>query len=149
MLSGIAALGQEARIIKFDELQKIMEDHSSEITVINFWATWCSPCIKELPIFEKLNADGNLETSVFLVNLDFVEKVDRVNAFIKRKKLKSKILLLDEIDYNSWIDKVDSGWGGAIPATLIINSRTGKRKFVEKELSEDELKTLITSVKSS
>ncbi|MEM9857666.1 MAG: TlpA family protein disulfide reductase, partial [Bacteroidota bacterium] len=63
--------------------------------------------------------------------------------FVERKGMTSNIYLLDEIDYNSWIDKVDKSWSGAIPATLLINEETGERKFVESEISEDELNTLI------
>ncbi len=63
-----------------------------------------------------------------------------------RKNIQSDVLLLDDIDYNSWIDKVDKSWSGAIPATLIFNPRTGKRKFVEKELKEGELENLIATL---
>jgi hypothetical protein len=70
-----------------------------------------------------------------------------VNAFVRRKKLTAPVLLLDEIDHNSWIDQVDKSWSGAIPATLIINGKTGARKFVERELSENELDQLINSIR--
>jgi hypothetical protein len=61
--------------------------------------------------------------------------------------MKAEVLLLDEIDYNSWIDKVDKRWGGAIPATLVINQKTGKRKFIDKELAEGQLEELISELK--
>ena len=81
-----------------------------------------------------------------LINLDYADKLDKVNEFMVRKNIQSDVLLLDDIDYNSWIDKVDKSWSGAIPATLIINPRTGKRKFVEKELKEGELENLIATL---
>jgi len=137
---------QEVRIIKFQELEKIIHTESSQIQVINFWATWCGPCVKELPVFEKLNSQGRSDVKVTLINLDFADQLKKVNTFLERKNVKSETLLLDEIDYNSWIDKVDESWGGAIPATLVINSRTGQRKFVEKELTEAELENLIADV---
>src|SRR5689334_25445503 len=140
------AFAQNARIIKFAELEKIIHSQSEQIQVINFWATWCGPCVKELPIFEKLSGEKRGNINVTLINLDFAEKLDKVNSFISRKNMKSTVLLLDEIDYNSWIDKVDESWGGAIPATLVINSKTGQRKFVEKELSDGELEQLIAEV---
>lgn len=133
----------QARIIKFDSLQKILDLDKDEIQVINFWATWCAPCIKELPLLEKLNDKGLKKVKITLISLDYADKVEKVNAFIERKNIKSSVLLLDEIDYNSWIDKVEKQWSGAIPATLIINSRTKQRKFLEKELLEGELEKLI------
>ena len=137
---------QTARIIKFDELEKIIHTKSDQVQVINFWATWCGPCVKELPIFENLSAEKRANLNITLINLDFADKLDKVNSFISRKNMKSTVLLLDEIDYDSWIDKVDESWGGAIPATLVINPKTGQRKFVEKELSDDELELLIAEV---
>ena len=139
---------QEIRVIKFAELQEIIDSKStSPIQVINFWATWCAPCVKELPLFEKLNAENNESIKITLINLDFADKLDKVKSFVDRKKMKSETLLLDEIDYNQWIDKVDKRWGGAIPATLVINPKNGKRKFIERELDEGELEKLIEEVK--
>lgn len=137
---------QQTPIIKFDKLEKIIHSKSDSILVVNFWATWCAPCIKELPYFEDLH-QKKPEIKVLLVNLDFAEKVDKVDQFIQRKKMSSPVMLLDEIDYNAWIDKVDKNWGGAIPATLLINQKTGQRKFVDHELTAYELQNLLNSIK--
>ena len=143
-LQGVNA--QKAIVVKFDALQKILDTKSDQIQVINFWATWCAPCVKELPLLEKINAQENLNAKITLVNLDYADKLDKVNEFVVRKNIQSDVLLLDDIDYNSWIDKVDKSWSGAIPATLIFNPSTGKRKFVEKELQEGELENLIATL---
>jgi thiol-disulfide isomerase/thioredoxin len=137
---------QTAEIVKFNVLRNLIDKPSGQIQVINFWATWCAPCVKELPYFEILDSTKS-NISVTLINLDFADKLDKVNAFIARKSIKSKVLLLDEIDYNSWIDEVDKSWSGAIPATLIINPSNGKRKFVEASLKEGDLERLIEEVK--
>jgi thiol-disulfide isomerase/thioredoxin len=142
-----AVAQEEATIIKFGTLKNILDTESNQIQIINFWATWCAPCVKELPLLEKLNSQKNLNVKITLVSLDFSEKVDNVNAFIKRKNIRSEVLLLDEIDYNSWIDKVDKEWSGAIPATLIFNPKTKKRKFLEKGLKEGELENLIADLR--
>jgi thiol-disulfide isomerase/thioredoxin len=138
---------QLATIVKFDRVQSLLETKSAQIQVINFWATWCAPCVKELPLFEGLNTEHYSGVKVTLISLDFADKVENVNAFIERKQLKSDVLLLDEIDYNSWIDKVDKNWGGAIPATLIINPKTGQRKFVDRELKEGDLERIVSELK--
>lgn len=138
---------QEVAIIKFNSLQTILNTKDDQIQVVNFWATWCAPCVKELPLLEKLGAQKNLNVKITLINLDYADKIDVVNSFITRKKIQSQVLLLDEVDYNSWIDKVDKQWSGAIPATLIFNPKTGQRKFLEKELKEGELEELVAAVK--
>ncbi|WP_236675999.1 TlpA family protein disulfide reductase [Chryseolinea lacunae] len=136
----------QTQVIKIDKLEALINAPSDKVQIINFWATWCAPCVKELPLLEKLNAD-NADVNVTLINLDFADKLEKVNAFVARKNMKATVLLLDEIDYNSWIDKVDKGWGGAIPATLIINPKNGHRKFLDKELHDGDLEKLIAEVK--
>jgi len=147
ILTAYCGKAQEATVIKFDRLHSLIESQSGQINVINFWATWCAPCVKELPLFEALNAENDPAIKVTLVNLDYVEKLDKVNMFIHRKNMRSEVLLLDEIDYNAWIDKVDKHWGGAIPATLIINQKTGKRRFVDRELAKGDLERFISELK--
>lgn len=145
VLVSFTVSAQQAEVIKFDKLEELMGKESDQVLVINFWATWCAPCVKELPHFEAVAASRS-DALFYLISLDFVEKLDRVNTFIEKKGLKSPVFLLDEMDYNEWIDKVDPSWSGAIPATLLINNTTGERKFVESELSEQELINLINDL---
>ncbi len=145
LISGVCP-AQKANVIKLDKLQPLLTDSSSTVLVINFWATWCAPCVKELPLFEALHAEGRSDVKITLISLDYSEKLDRVNAFLKRKQMKAPVFLLDEIDYNKWINLVDKSWSGAIPATLIINSKTNQRKFVERELADGELESLVAEV---
>lgn len=133
----------KAEIIKFDKLDALIKEEGNQIKIINFWATWCAPCIKELPHFESAAKNYENQLSVNLISLDFADQLNKVHKFVERKGIQSKVYLLDEIDYNSWIDRVDKSWSGAIPATLIIDEKTGKRKFVESELTEAELQALI------
>lgn len=133
-------------VIKFPQLQELIEEPGKQVKVINFWATWCRPCIKELPYFEDLQKKHDpTNLQVYLINLDDVEKLDsRVIPFVKKQNISSTVKLLDETDYNSFIDKVDPRWSGAIPATLIIAGE--ERRFVEGELSPDELQRIINEV---
>jgi thiol-disulfide isomerase/thioredoxin len=136
----------QTKVIKITSLETLMKKKEGPVQVINFWATWCGPCVKELPLFEQANATFT-DTKVTLINLDFAEKIDKVDAFVARKNIKSEVLLLDEIDYNAWIDKVDKEWTGVIPATLVYNPVNGKRSFTQHELKEGDLEKLIQSVK--
>jgi len=126
-------------IIKIDGLQKLLKEKDHKLHVVNFWATWCKPCVKELPLFIKL-AKTHPEITISLVSLDFVQDLDtKVYPFLEKKNINLRVLLIDEVDYNLWIDMVDPSWSGAIPATLIIEPETGRRKFLENEFENDEL----------
>lgn len=146
VLGGTTATAQ-ARIVKLPELKKVMEAPGTEIRVINFWATWCAPCIKELPLFEKLNKERK-DVAVTLVSMDLELDPNpaKVHKFVARKKIESKVLILDESNPNAYIDEIEKQWSGALPATIIINSKTGKRKFVERELREGDLEKLLDEV---
>lgn len=133
-------------VMKFDEFQqKWLSQQHGEVTVYNFWATWCKPCVKELPYFEKVGTQyENKGLNVVLVSLDYVKKLeDDVKPFVKKRDLQSEVLLLNAPDYNAWIDKVSPDWSGAIPATLIVNHKSGEKHFYEKEFTYDELKTIV------
>lgn len=145
-LAGSQIIAQDIPVIKIDGLEKILGSKEKEILVVNFWATWCAPCVKELPYFESLHRENAPHQEIILVSLDFADKIDRVKTFVTRKKMEAPVVLLDEIDYNSWIDKVDPSWQGAIPATLILNTRTGQRKFIAKELEEGQLNEIIKEI---
>ncbi|MEP7171626.1 MAG: TlpA disulfide reductase family protein [Bacteroidota bacterium] len=145
LLLPLSAFSQKVEIVKFDFIQSLLKNNSDTTYVINFWATWCKPCVKELPSFEGLNLKyQHKNLKVFLVSLNFKSELDsKLIPYIKEKNLKSKIVLLDEPDYNSWIDKVDKMWGGGIPSTLIINNEKNIKHFYEKEFTFEELENII------
>lgn len=138
-------LSQKVEVLKYEELKKVINDTSADIQIINFWATWCKPCIKELPYFENINSSyTNQNVKVVLVSLDFVEDLEnKVVPFMKKRNLKSDIKLLDETDFDAIINDIDPSWSGAIPATLIINNKTGETEFYEKEFKEGELNEIV------
>jgi thiol-disulfide isomerase/thioredoxin len=138
----------QAKIVKLAELKRVMETPGEEIRVINFWATWCAPCIKEMPLFEKLNRERkDVVVTLVSMDLDLDPNPAKVHKFVERKKIASRVLILDESNPNAYIDEIEKQWSGALPATIVINSKTGKRKFVERELHEGELEKLIDEVK--
>lgn len=129
----------------FKEFSNWLNKDNDTTYVINFWATWCAPCVKEIPAFEKLNAQySQKKVKVLLVSLDMPDQIDsRLLPFIEKMNMQSEVILLDEVDGNKWIPFVNDQWGGAIPATLIYN--TNKRDFYRKEFTYEELeKTLLT-----
>ena len=133
--------------VNYNQLKPLLEKQDGKTYVVNFWATWCAPCVKELPYFEKLKkeyTDKNVE--VLLVSLDFPKQVEKkLIPFINKKNLKSEVILLDDINEDVWIKAIDSKWSGALPATLIYNKKT--RKFYEQsfeyESLEKELKNFL------
>ncbi|MDO7849744.1 TlpA disulfide reductase family protein [Hymenobacter sp. M29] len=141
LLFAAPAFAQNVAVIKFPELQKRLARPTDTTYVVNFWATWCAPCIKELPAFEQLRAaNAGKKVKVLLVSMDYASQLDKkVKPFVKQRGLKSEVVLLNEPDPNSWMDKLDAKWSGALPFTLIINNKTKQRATFEQELSQTQL----------
>jgi len=133
-------------IYNFSELEPLLQKKNDTTYVVNFWATWCKPCIKELPYFEKVNKEyADKKVKVVLVSLDFPDILEKqVIPFIEKRGIQSQVVLLDDPDANGWIPKVSPEWSGAIPATIIYNSKN--RKFYEKAFTQSELETEIQSI---
>jgi thiol-disulfide isomerase/thioredoxin len=130
----------------YDDLAYLFNHRNDTTYVINFWATWCSPCIAELPYFEDLNRRYNDKLlKVVLISLDSKKHIDsKLRPFIQKEKLMSHIVSLNDPDFNTWIDKVDPEWDGAIPVTIIYNKE--EYEIIKGEFDNyEELNTIVKS----
>lgn len=136
------------KVVKYEELHDYMQQEVNEIRIINFWATWCAPCIKEMPYFEALPSHwGEVPIKVLFISMDLPEEANaKVMRFIERREIKNEVWLLDETDFNAFIDRVDPSWSGAIPATVILGPALSSRKFLEKELHKGELESILSEL---
>ena len=133
-------------VVDFDGLYSKIDLSVDKTYVINFWATWCAPCVKELPYFEEVNKQSkDNNTEVILVSLDFPSQIEsKLKPYLKKNKIKSKVILLDDSKINTWVPKVSERWDGGIPATLIVNS--SNYNFYPKPFEKEELFTEINKV---
>ncbi len=129
----------------FEEYESLLNRENDTTYVVNFWATYCAPCIKEMPAFRKLekNYDGK-PVKIVLTSLDFGSNVkEQVRSFMEQHNIRSKVVILDDPDGNSWIGKVSEKWSGALPGTLIYNRNS--REFHEKTFTYNELESIVQS----
>jgi thiol-disulfide isomerase/thioredoxin len=135
------AWAQSPEVIKFDRLQAMLARQNDTTYLYNFFATWCAPCVKEFSNFQKF-ADENVgkKFKLVFVSMDFVKDIDKsLIPFVKKKNVAQEVYLLDETDYNSWINKVDSTWSGGLPASLVVNSGKSIHRMYEKEFTFEQL----------
>ncbi|MDB5203881.1 MAG: hypothetical protein JWQ27_3290 [Ferruginibacter sp.] len=123
---------------KMTDVEKYMKAKNGEVLVINFWATFCKPCVAEIPSFisitEKYKADN---VKLLLVSLDLPSFYPaKVAAFAKKNNYNTHIVWLNETNADYFCPKLDPKWSGSIPATLILNTKTGYRKFFEDQIPE-------------
>jgi thiol-disulfide isomerase/thioredoxin len=131
---------QEIRKLKIDQLMKMIDTARTPL-VINFFATWCGPCIREIPWFEKNIAASNKKVKLLLVSIDFADDYPKAIAtFIKKQAFKSQVVWLNETDADIFCPPVDKAWDGAIPVTLMVNNGKKYRQFYGQQLPEEKFK---------
>ncbi|HKK41208.1 MAG TPA: TlpA disulfide reductase family protein [Bacteroidales bacterium] len=138
---------QKVERIEIPRLEKILNNPDDRLYVVNFWATWCPPCVKEFPSFQKVSAEYDITKVKFImVSLDFPSQIKtQLIPFLKKNNVSLYVTIMTDLDYNSWIEKVDPDWQGDIPATLVFNNAKKIRKFHPGELDEPGLRKLIDS----
>lgn len=137
---------QEIQSVKITELEQFIRDAKTPL-IINMWATWCKPCVEEIPYFiretELHNTKQSADTGtiqLILVSLDFKDAFpDDITSFVKKRNIRAALFWLDETNADYFCPRIDPAWSGAIPATLFLNPRTGYRRFFERQLTEKEL----------
>ena len=146
----VTVAAQDVKPVKITELEKIIAESRTPL-VVNFWATWCKPCVEEIPYFMKeVKAHMPDSVQLVLVSLDMKEQFpEGVRSFIHERKFEGIFYWLDETDADYFCPRIDQSWSGVIPATLFINNKTGYRSFVEAKLPEEKLKQAIRQLISS
>ena len=139
--------GQEIKKVKITDLEKMIAESDTPL-IINFWATFCKPCMEEIPHFQKLGKKYEKDSvKLLLVSLDMKDAYPtKVNAFIRKKKIRIPTAWLDETNADYFCPRIDTSWSGVIPATLFINNRNNYRKFTEEPLSEERLEKEIRAI---
>ncbi|MFT3911525.1 MAG: TlpA disulfide reductase family protein [Ferruginibacter sp.] len=151
------ANSQDVQKWKITDIEKLMQVNkdSGDILVINFWATFCKPCVAEIPSFinvtNKYKAHGKdlnaVDVKLHLVSLDLPAAFPaKIAAFAKEKKFNAALSWLEETNADYFCPKIDTSWSGSIPATLIINTRTGNRQFTEGEMTAREFELKLRAV---
>lgn len=134
----------------FEGIESIFEQKNDTTYIVNFWATWCKPCVKELPYFEELQEKYKGEkVQVVLVSLDFKRQLEKkLKPFLEERQLQSRVVVLTDNKYNDWIGDVDTEWTGAIPVTIVYNAKG--REFVGEQVADfAELESIMKRVQAS
>ncbi len=137
---------QKIASYKTDDLLQRVADKDT-LYIVNFWATWCVPCVKELPSFSVVHdLYKGQPVKVLLLSFDFKEQYpQKLQAWVKKKKLSPEVIWFNESNPTDYIPRIAPEWEGGLPATLLINNRTGSRELMSREVSADELKKWLDS----
>jgi thiol-disulfide isomerase/thioredoxin len=136
----------QVSVIKITDLQKTIAGSKTPL-IVNFWATYCKPCLEEIPYFQdsvkKYEAEG---LQLLLISVDMKDDYKSIPSFITQRKITAPVQWLNENDADYFCPRVDTAWSGGIPASLFINNKTGYRKFFEDQLTPGQLHKEIMAI---
>ena len=135
------------QVVNLEQLQKLYIKDNDTTYVLNFWATWCSPCVEEMPFVDGLTQDfKDKKVKVILACMDDPEDIDTlVMPYLIKQKIQSQVVIFSEPKPNHWIPIFNKDWTGAIPATLIRNGKTGREEFYQRKFGKGELNKIVES----
>ena len=147
LLLGYSSLAQQPPRWKIGDLQQFIEQTQRPL-IVNFWATYCVPCVQEIPYFESVSRKyAKNQLKLLLVSLDLEKDYpDKVQDFVKRKNIQSQVVWLDETDADYFIPKIDSSWSGALPATLFMAPGMTRPIFFDHPITRKELEATIKKI---
>jgi thiol-disulfide isomerase/thioredoxin len=147
LFSALVSLAQKPAVYKINDLLKRIHNNSDTIYVVNFWATWCKPCVQELPDFESFYRQNKPAlVKIILVSMDFKEDMDKkLVPFLEKNSYSSEVILLDEINGETFINKINKKWSGAIPATYFTYKNKKKEELFENKVNLELLNATMNS----
>lgn len=124
---------------------KFYSQKNDTVYVVNFWATFCKPCIEEIPDFIRLvEKYKSKKVKLLLVSLDLPSYVPKkLPDFIKANKYNTNHAWLNETNADYFCPKIDEKWSGAIPSTIIVNNSKNYKRFFEAELNAVEFEQIL------
>ncbi len=139
--------GYSIPVYDFNNFELLLKRSNDTLYIYNFWATWCRPCVEELPDFEYFNSQNrDKSVKIILVSIDMKRTwKNGLTSFLFKNNIQNDVVVLDDVDANSWISKVNASWDGAIPATLFVFG--DKKVFHHGKLTKEELHQLVDDIR--
>jgi thiol-disulfide isomerase/thioredoxin len=129
----------QVRTVTAKQIRALVDDRKGKVVVVNFWASWCPPCMREFPaiikVYEQYRDKG---VEMFAVSLNDAEDKADIEQFVQTYKPPFPIFLRDAKD-ETFTEGVLKEWSGEMPLTLVFDT-AGKQVLAHKsELTFEEL----------
>ena len=148
-LIGFALLGAETPLVKVNETlyPKLIAERKGKVVLVDFWATWCVPCRKEMPLVAKLEAKLKAKGFVVVtISSDELDNEPAARTYLKEAGITTTGYIKAPKDDDAFIRQIDPKWGGELPA-LVLYDKTGKKvKIWKGETAIAEIEAAVTKL---
>lgn len=100
-------------------LAALLRNESTRPMLVNFWATWCGPCVSELPLLDQFAATHS-GVNLLLVSVDDPSATASVDRFVRDRRVRARTLHLADGDPSSALHRVLPDWPDVVPVTLLV-----------------------------
>lgn len=112
------------KLIAGSDLTPLAEGLHGKPALVNVWATWCEPCVKEMPDLVRFYNQHKDRVAFLSLSIDFPDDAEtRVKAFIEKTRIPFPVYVLDAVppeEVTAALAIADTGWDGALPATFLL-----------------------------
>ena len=135
------------RMATAQEFVQVLAAEQGKVVVLNLWATWCTPCLKEIPDLVELERElAARGVKLVAVGMDAPEERDRVEAFRKEHFPEFRSYLRNELEMDTLVSVVDPAWNELLPTTYLID-RDGKvAKRIQGKRSLEAFRTEVAAL---
>ena len=149
LISNISVSQEIVSINNVNDIASIKNENKGKVFAINFWASWCKPCVNEFPALVKLNKNYKGDSfNLIFISLDFKEEVStKLIPFLQNSGVDYTSYYLETNRPEEIMDYLNKKWDGGIPATFIFDKSGNLQNFIlgerDYEFFEKEIKKLI------
>ena len=120
-MAKLAAEPVEVEMAGVEALRALRKNDSGKLRLVNFWATWCGPCITEFPELVTINRMYRRRAFEFVtVAANYPDEKKQVLDFLVKNQASNRNLLFSGTDKYALMEAFDKGWNAALPYTVLI-----------------------------
>ncbi len=135
--------GETLRTVTMEEMKEMVKSHDSELLVVNFWATWCAPCVAELPYFAEADKEfrdkGVRIVGLSLDNFTYEGEWQNISAATMKERGVRYANFGVDADTDKFVPWFAEEWAGAIPATFYFDKNGNKVGHRLRDVTKEEL----------
>jgi len=150
LLSGAAIAGSALTQVNADGLRSRLEAVAAEdhVVLLNFWATWCRPCLEEIPLFMELEQNyRDRGFRLIAVSLDEAESMEsQVQPFMQKFFPDFSSLISVEYEMDDMVSVVDNGWNEVLPTSYLLDKNGNVAERLQGTYTRDEFAARIEAL---